>query len=86
MYTSHMTGFALPLAGGVVFTNLTFVLNALGAIFAFMVGAAVNHQDFAEAPLLREDGAMRSGVTQSREQLCCGAKKRPVCTDWELDF
>ncbi len=41
MYTSHMTGFASQLADGLVLANTTLLLNALGAILAFMTGAAV---------------------------------------------
>lgn len=41
MYTSHMTGFASQLADGLVLANATLLLNALGAILAFMAGAAV---------------------------------------------
>jgi uncharacterized membrane protein YoaK (UPF0700 family) len=41
MYTSHMTGFASQLADGMVLGNLTLLLNALGAILAFVSGAAV---------------------------------------------
>ncbi len=41
MYTSHMTGFASQLADGMVLGNATLLLNALGAILAFMSGAAV---------------------------------------------
>lgn len=41
MYTSHMTGFASQLADGLVLSNAKLVLNALGAILAFMAGAAV---------------------------------------------
>src|SRR6478736_5773075 len=41
MYTSHMTGFASQLADGLVLANLTLMLNALGAILAFIAGAAV---------------------------------------------
>lgn len=41
MYTSHMTGFASQLADGMVLGNLTLLLNALGAILAFVGGAAV---------------------------------------------
>ncbi len=41
MYTSHMTGFASQLADGLVLDNLKMLLNALGAILSFMVGAAV---------------------------------------------
>jgi uncharacterized membrane protein YoaK (UPF0700 family) len=40
-YTSHMTGFASQLADGMVLGNLTLLLNALGAILAFVSGAAV---------------------------------------------
>jgi uncharacterized membrane protein YoaK (UPF0700 family) len=41
MYTSHMTGFASQLADGMVLGNVTLLLNALGAILAFVTGAAV---------------------------------------------
>lgn len=41
MYTSHMTGFASQLADGMVLGNVTLLLNALGAILAFLSGAAV---------------------------------------------
>lgn len=41
MYTSHMTGFASQLADSAVPGNTTLLLNAFGAIFAFMCGAAV---------------------------------------------
>jgi len=41
MYTSHMTGFASQLADGMVLGNATLLLNALGAILAFLSGAAV---------------------------------------------
>jgi uncharacterized membrane protein YoaK (UPF0700 family) len=41
MYTSHMTGFASQFADGAVLGNATLVLNALGAILAFVAGAAV---------------------------------------------
>ncbi len=40
-YTSHMTGFASQLADGLVLGHGTVLLNALGAILAFMTGAAV---------------------------------------------
>ena len=40
MYTSHMTGFASQLADGLVLGNNRLLLNALGAILAFMSGAA----------------------------------------------
>ena len=40
-YTSHMTGFASQLADGAVMGQGTLVLNALGAILAFVAGAAV---------------------------------------------
>ena len=39
MYTSHMTGFASQLADGLVLGNMTLVLNALGAVLAFISGA-----------------------------------------------
>ena len=41
MYTSHMTGFASQLADGLVMENGKLLLNAMGAILAFMAGAAV---------------------------------------------
>ncbi len=41
MYTSHMTGFAAQFADGLVLGNSTMLLNALGAILAFMAGSAV---------------------------------------------
>ena len=40
MYTSHMTGFASQLADALVLDNHRLLLNALGAILAFMCGAA----------------------------------------------
>ena len=40
-YTSHMTGFASQLADGAVMGQWTLVLNALGALLAFLSGAAV---------------------------------------------
>ena len=42
MYTSHMTGFASQLADGLVLGNATLLLNALGALLAFIAGAAVS--------------------------------------------
>ena len=41
MYTSHMSGFASQIADGLALESGTLVLNALGAIFAFTLGAAV---------------------------------------------
>jgi len=41
LYTSHMTGFASQLADGTVLGNMSIVANALGAICAFVAGAAV---------------------------------------------
>jgi uncharacterized membrane protein YoaK (UPF0700 family) len=41
MYTSHMTGFASQFADGLVLGNTKLLLNALGAILAFVLGAAV---------------------------------------------
>lgn len=41
MYTSHMTGFASQLADGLVLGNAKLLLNALGAVLAFLSGAAV---------------------------------------------
>ncbi|MBB3180887.1 YoaK family protein [Variovorax sp. Sphag1AA] len=40
-YTSHMTGFASQFADGLVLGNARLVLNAAGAILAFVAGAAV---------------------------------------------
>ncbi|RYF74642.1 MAG: DUF1275 domain-containing protein [Comamonadaceae bacterium] len=42
MYTSHMTGFTSQLADAVVMGHTTLLLNAVGAILAFMAGAAVS--------------------------------------------
>lgn len=42
MYTSHMTGFTSQLADAVVMGQTTLLLNALGAILAFVGGAAVS--------------------------------------------
>lgn len=42
MYTSHMTGFASQVADGLVMGNATLLLNALGALLAFVCGAAVS--------------------------------------------
>ena len=41
MYTSHMSGFASQFADGLVLAHAGLMLNALGAILAFMAGAAV---------------------------------------------
>jgi len=41
MYTSHMTGFTSQLADGFVLADAKLLLNALGAILAFIAGAAV---------------------------------------------
>jgi len=41
MYTSHMTGFASQVADAIVLGQTTLLLNALGAILAFVCGAAV---------------------------------------------
>ena len=41
MYTSHMTGFASQLADGLVLGNAKLLLNAMGAVLAFLSGAAV---------------------------------------------
>ena len=40
MYTSHMTGFASQVADGAVLGNAELLLGALGALLAFVVGAA----------------------------------------------
>ena len=40
MYTSHMTGFASTLADALVLGNMHLVLGALGALLAFVLGAA----------------------------------------------
>jgi uncharacterized membrane protein YoaK (UPF0700 family) len=42
MYTSHMTGFASQVADALVLGHTTLLLNALGAILAFVGGAAVS--------------------------------------------
>jgi uncharacterized membrane protein YoaK (UPF0700 family) len=41
LYTSHMTGFASQLADGLVLGDTKLFLNALGALVAFLSGAAV---------------------------------------------
>jgi uncharacterized membrane protein YoaK (UPF0700 family) len=41
MYTSHMSGFASQLADASVLGNTFLLLNALGALLAFLTGAAV---------------------------------------------
>ena len=41
MYTSHMTGFASQFADAVALGNTKLLLNALGAVLAFVAGAAV---------------------------------------------
>lgn len=41
LYTSHMTGFASMLADQLVLGNMTLALGALGALLAFVAGAAV---------------------------------------------
>ena len=41
MYTSHMTGFASMLADNLILGNMRLVLGALGALLAFITGAAV---------------------------------------------
>lgn len=40
MYTSHMSGFASQVADGLVLGNLPLLLGALGALLAFIAGAA----------------------------------------------
>jgi len=40
MYTSHMSGFASQLADGLILGSMPLVLGALGALLAFVVGAA----------------------------------------------
>ena len=40
MYTSHMSGFASQVADGLVLGNAVLLLGAIGALLAFMVGAA----------------------------------------------
>jgi uncharacterized membrane protein YoaK (UPF0700 family) len=42
MYTSHMSGFASQIADALVLGNLTLLLNAVGAILAFLCGAAAS--------------------------------------------
>jgi uncharacterized membrane protein YoaK (UPF0700 family) len=41
LYTSHMTGFASQLADGLVLGDTKLFLNAMGALVAFLSGAAV---------------------------------------------
>ncbi len=41
LYTSHMTGFASMLADNLVLGNMALTLGALGALLAFLLGAAV---------------------------------------------
>lgn len=41
MYTSHMTGFTSQLADALVLGDVRLFLNALGAVLAFLAGAAV---------------------------------------------
>ena len=41
LYTSHMTGFVSMLADNLVLGNMVLVLSALGALLAFVSGAAV---------------------------------------------
>jgi uncharacterized membrane protein YoaK (UPF0700 family) len=41
MYTSHMTGFASQLSDGVALGDVKLVLTALGALLAFLSGAAL---------------------------------------------
>jgi uncharacterized membrane protein YoaK (UPF0700 family) len=40
MYTSHMTGFASQVADSLVLGNMKLLLNAVGAMLAFLFGAA----------------------------------------------
>lgn len=40
MYTSHMSGFASQVADGLVLGNVVLLLGALGALLAFIAGAA----------------------------------------------
>lgn len=42
MYTSHMSGFASQVADGLVLGNVPLLLGALGALLAFVVGAATS--------------------------------------------
>lgn len=64
-YTSHMSGFASQVADGIVLGNLDMVLIAVGAILAFMSGAAstailvnfsrrCHHRSIYALPLLLE--------------------------------
>jgi uncharacterized membrane protein YoaK (UPF0700 family) len=41
MYTSHMSGFASQVADGLVLGNMPLLLGAVGALLAFVAGAAV---------------------------------------------
>lgn len=42
MYTSHMTGFTSQVADGLVLGNTTMLLNALGALASFVMGASLS--------------------------------------------
>ena len=69
LYTSHMTGFLSMLADNLVLGNMVLVLSALGALLAFISGAATTavmvnwalqrklHSSYA-LPLLLEAGLM----------------------------
>lgn len=60
MYTSHMTGFASMLADNLVLGNMALVLGALGALLAFVSGAATTALlvNWARQHRLRSEYAM----------------------------
>lgn len=60
MYTSHMTGFASMLADNLVLGNMALVLGALGAMLAFVSGAACTAVlvNWARAHHLRSEYAL----------------------------
>lgn len=42
-YISHMTGFVSLLADNLILGNMVLVLSAVGALLAFVSGAALSH-------------------------------------------
>jgi uncharacterized membrane protein YoaK (UPF0700 family) len=60
LYTSHMTGFASMLADNLVLGNMALVLGALGALLAFVSGAATTSLlvNWARQRHLRSEYAM----------------------------
>jgi len=65
MYTSHMTGFASQLADGLVLGNAKLLLNALGAVLAFLGGAAMAVGAFLKFQAKEEEGSAPSGPPTS---------------------